>query len=66
MRLAFEAHPCVTPRLIARTSLARASITTVGNPPGLAAGRLRRWSMIACHSLISWTVPLWVSVATLL
>ena len=54
------------PTLIARTSAARASIGITGSSPDFLTGRLRRWSMIACHSLISRTASFPVTVATLL
>lgn len=53
------------PALIARTSAARASTGIVGKVSLPMTGRRRRWSMIACHSLISVTAVLPGSVARL-
>ena len=53
------------PALIARTSAARSSTGIVGSSPAFLTGRPRRRSMIACHSLISSTVPFSVTELTL-
>jgi len=65
IRFVDPARGGLQPTLMARTSAARPSTGTMGSFPGAFTGSLRRWSMMACHSLISRTPLFPARAATL-